>query len=134
MKYLKFLVLFLTMGILQGCPSEDDGVVISKLRLINKVDEPIFIYEFIAKHEMAVNEVNYNTLKDIKLDPDQKKEFSLFQGQLDNNEKFYFFIFKESIVNDYSWEQIQEQHLYKKYAFTLEDLKNMNWEIVYNGN
>lgn len=135
MKYFKFLVLFITTGMLQGCPSVDhDGVIIANFRLINELDESIFIYEFITKHDMQIDEVNYSTLRQIKVNTNQEKKFYIFEGQMDNNEKFNFFIFKESIVDDYSWEQIQEQQLYKKYAFTFDELKAMNWELVYNGN
>ena len=134
MKYFKFFILFITMGIVQGCPDEDDGIVVAKFRLINKTDTPIYVYESISKYEVKINEINYSTIRDININPNQEKVFSLFDGQMDDKEKFYFFIFNDSAINDYSWEEIQEQHLYKKYAFTLEDLNTMNWELEYDGN
>ena len=82
------------MGIVQGCPGEDDGIVVAKFRLINKTDTPIYVYESISKYEVKINEINYSTIRDININPNQEKVFSLFDGQMDDKEKFYFFIFK----------------------------------------
>ena len=38
-------------------------------------------------------------------------------------------------IDNYSWEEIQEQNLYdKRYSFTLDELNAINWELVYDGN
>lgn len=85
MKYFKFFILFITMGIVQGCPGEDDGIVVAKFRLINKTDTPIYVYESISKYEVKINEINYSTIRDININPNQEKVFSLFDGQIAKN-------------------------------------------------
>lgn len=133
MKYFKFLLLFIIAGALQGCPGEDDGIVIGKLKLKNISEETIYLFEFIANYEVGIEEVNYSTLKDLKIDNGQEIEYPFYEGNFNNGKKFYLFIFEQSILDDYTWEEIQELELYARYSFTLEELQAMNWELVYDG-
>lgn len=135
MKYFKFLIFFLTMGMLQGCPKvDDDEILAGKLLIRNSSNEAFYYYEDFSINMLNSSDINFNRLKEQLLIVDNVKEINIYQYHFEKNERLYLFIFKESIVNDYSWGQIQEQHLYKKYAFTLNELNAMNWEVVYDGN
>ena len=47
----------------------------------------------------------------------------------------YIWLFDENVINNYSWEDIVENEMYLiRYDLSLQDLEDMNWEIVYDGN
>lgn len=133
MKYFKILILFITMGMLQACPGEGDGIVIEQLKIRNTSQKTIYLFEFLSNYEIEIGEVNYNTIRQLKIGYGQEIEYPFYEGNFNNGKKFYLFIFEQSILDDYTWEEIQELELYARYSFTLEELQAMNWEIVYTG-
>lgn len=49
--------------------------------------------------------------------------------------KIWILIYKKSTNENHSWEEIQKQNLYdKRYSFTLDESKAINWKLVYDGN
>lgn len=135
MNYLKFLVLFLTMGMLQGCPTPDDEILAGKLLIKNRCNEDFYYYEDFSINIVNSTDINFNRLKAQHLTVDNVKEVNLYQYHFEKNQRLYLFIFKQSTLDNHSWEEIQDQNLYdKRYSFTLDELNSMNWEIVYDGN
>ncbi len=48
------------------------------------------------------------------------------------DKKLRFFFIKESVMKEYSWDEICERQLYaKKLVFTEEELVKMDWTVVY---
>lgn len=48
------------------------------------------------------------------------------------DKKVRFYIVEKDSVDKYGWKYINDNTVYnKKYLLTLKDLKNMNWEIIY---
>ena len=135
MKYFKFLILFITMGLLQACPTSDDEILAGKLLIKNSSNEPFYYYEDFSINILNTTDINFNRLKAQQLIVDNAKEINIYHYHFEKNESLYIFLFKESTINDHSLEEIQEQNLYdKRYCFTLDELNAMNWELVYNGN
>jgi len=47
---------------------------------------------------------------------------------------FFIKIWKQSTLDRYTWEEIQQKDIYdKKYSLTLDDIQRMNYTIVYDG-
>ena len=134
MKYFKFLMLFVFMTLLQGCPENMDGTIIGKLRINNLSNESIYFFDFVSSNEIEIEQVVYEYIKDIKIDSNHQLIYDVFEGQTTHGKKLYFFFFKETVLDNHTWEEIQQQHLYKKYSLTLDELNAMNWELIYDGN
>jgi len=135
MKYFKFLLLFITMGLLQACPTPDDEILAGKLLIKNSSNETLYYYEDFSINTLNTAHINYNRLKAQILMVADVKELNIYQYHFEKNERLYIFLFKESTINDQSWEEIKEQNLYdKRYSFTIDELNAMNWELVYDGN
>ena len=50
------------------------------------------------------------------------------------NRKLNIFFLKKTILDAYSWQEIQEKNIFdRQYVLTLEELKSMNYEIIYDG-
>jgi len=128
MKYFKFLLLFITMGILQGCPGEDDGLVlINGLTLKNISGETV--------SEVNSSNLYFNQLIELKNNSNYQRCKYYTQQFKTGDEKIWILIYKQSTIDNHSWKEIQEQNLYdKRYSFTLDELNAMNWEVVYDGN
>ncbi len=135
MKYFKFLLLFITMGLLQACPTPDDEIIVGQIMLKNNIEESIYFYEDISDHELFSNNISQYRLTKQKILSRETKNIKVYEYYFENNKKLYVFIYKQSTLDNYTWEEIQEQNLYdKRYSFTLDELKAMNWELVYDGN
>ena len=49
-----------------------------------------------------------------------------------NDRKLNILIYKESTLNKHSWQEIQEKNIFdKRYVLSLDDLKAMNYTVVY---
>ena len=60
--------------------------------------------------------------------------FNAWKHYLNNckDQKIYFFIFNDSIVSKYSYDEIRDKRLFEKcLIYTLNDLKQNNWTITY---
>jgi len=135
MKYLKILTLFIIMGMLQGCPTPDDEVLAGELLINNNSNESIYFYDNFSPTELNINDVSLNRLKNQRLLSKNSKEIKVYKYHFGKREKFYLFIFKQSTLDHYTWEEMQKNNIYDElYVLTLEDLEQMNWKIVYNGN
>lgn len=95
----------------------------------------IYIYRGVSPNEIKSVDVKFSYTDLIK--SNQKEHYSYYESafKVDYNKKLWILIYKQSTIDNHSWEEIQEQNLYdKRYSFTLDELNAMNWELVYNGN
>ena len=139
MKYFKFLMLFITMGMLQGCPKvDDDDILVGTINIFNNSEDIIYCgCPFVSENEINSEDLDENLVREIKIFPKSQRIYSYYKRQFDKNynRKIWILIFKQSTLDNHTWEEIQEQNLYdKRYSFTLDELNAMNWELVYNGN
>lgn len=52
----------------------------------------------------------------------------------DGGKKLWILVYKQSTLDAHTWQEIKDQGLYdKRYDLTLDQLKAMNYEIVYTG-
>ena len=131
MKYFKFLVLFVVAGIFQGCPLEGDSEIVANLTIINNSDEMIVILIKHSNNEVIPSDFRWFEIKDDPIPVDGKFSFTILD---DMNQKLWFLFYKQSTLNNHTWEEIQENNIYDaRYSFTLEELRAMNWELVYDG-
>ena len=129
--------------LLQGCCLTDSfkSDLLGEISLINKSDEDIyFAFTETDKGDFKVfNLVDF----DNRLFANSEKEipFGFRVKVYDNdpmfynkNYRFYTFIWKKSTIDKYSWEEIQEKNIYDaKLIYTFDELKAMNFLIVYDG-
>ena len=135
MRYFKFLFLFVCTILLQACPTPNDEVLAGKLSLKNNSSEDFYYYEDFSINMLNSTDINFNRLEAQRLTVNNVKEVNIYQYHFETNQKLYLFIFKQSTIDNHSWEEIQEQNLYdKRYSFTLDELNAINWELVYDGN
>ena len=135
MKYLKVLTLFIIMGMLQGWPTPDNEVFAGELLINNNSNETIYFYDSFSPTEVNINDVSLTHLKNQRLVSKNSKKIKVYKYLFGKGEKLYLLIFKQSTLDNYTWEEIQKNNMYDElYVLALEDLENMNWEIVYNGN
>ena len=135
MRYFKFLFLFVCTILLQACPTPNDEVLAGKLSLKNNSSEDFYYYEDFSINMLNSTDINFNRLEAQRLTVNNVKEVNIYQYHFEKNQKLYLFIFKQSTIDNHSWEEIQEQNLYdKRYSFTLDELNAINWELVYDGN
>lgn len=137
MKYFKFLILFISMGMLQGCPGEDDGLIlINGLTIVNKSGKTIYYDCFeVSKTEINSSNLFFSRLSQLPDNSSYERCRYYTEQFKDGDEKVWILIYKQSTIDNHSWEEIQEQNLYdKRYSFTLDELNAMNWQLVYDGN
>lgn len=137
MRFFKIILLICIGLIFQACPVEleDDDIQLGTIVIENQLNESIYYCMNSSQSELTVREACYQSVLESSyiLLKDNKK-LKIFEGMFQNNQKLYIFIYKQSTLDTHSWEEIQLENLYdKRYSFTLEELKAMNWTIVYNG-
>lgn len=73
------------------------------------------------------DEIKPNSLDEDKGYKDWKRSIKSIKDK-----KVRFYIVEKDSVDKYGWKYINDNTVYnKKYLLTLKDLKNMNWEIIY---
>ena len=140
MKYIKLLLLFAFMTLLQGCPKlDDDDILVGTINIVNDSNETIY-YVCWKVSETEINSADIkslNALSTIEAKKSSDDGCSFYKNQFkgDYNKKIWILIYKQSTIDSHSWEEIQKQNLYdKRYSFTLDELNAMNWEVIYDGN
>lgn len=89
--------------------------------------------------------IGYNPLKSgdyLKIAPGRTKEdiFARHRGCYEdlfaeNNDKLYYLIFDEQVLLNNTWEDIVENDMVlKRFSFTLKEMQDANWTIIYDGN
>lgn len=131
MKTLKILLLSIICFSLQGCPGEVyDETPDGSIKVKNNIAEDIFIEQGITEN----NPVNYLIIEQPTITLKQFQETSYQFKNFTSNLKYRLFIYKKSTLDNNTWQVIKDQGLYdKRYDLTLEQLKALNYEIVYTG-
>lgn len=131
MKNLKFILLILLAIILNGCQENDDYFKEDILKIYNNSDKDVYFrgkgdtiqYNYPPNESFLITAHNYF------------EETSTYNEALANGKKIYFWIYDREIVDQVPWEEVKKNNMYLvRCEFTLQDLKNMNWEVVYEGN
>ena len=134
MKYFKFLMLFVFVGIFQACPVDDDEILAGTLVIMNDSNESVYCYEDFSVNEITISDINYERLKNQVLAANNSTSIKIYQYHFEKNEVLRIFFYKQSTLDNYSWEEIQEQNIFDaRYSFTLEELQAMKWELVHDG-
>jgi hypothetical protein len=132
MKTLKFLMLSIICFSLQGgCPGETfDETPDGTLKVKNNFTVDIFIHQWITEN----NPVTYLIAEQLVLSLKELQETTYQFKNLTSNLKYRLFIYKKSTLEANTWQEIKDQGLYdKRYDLTLDQLKALNYEIVYTG-
>lgn len=123
---------------LQACPIQDDGdIQIGLMNLENHYEETIYYCMNYSVLERGVDETCFKyvvTLLEYPIHSKENEIFKIYKGMFTDNRKIQLLIFKQSTLDEHSWEEIQERNLFdKRYSLTVEDLKELNWTITYDG-
>ena len=106
MKPIKYLLSILIVLCFQGCPGRYSEEPDMQFTIKNKSNEDIYFY--------ANCEDSIINIKDLS--------------------KGYLIFLEKTILDAYSWQEIQEKNIFdRQYVLTLEELKSMNYEIIYDG-
>lgn len=99
--------------------------------------EKYLLFERIKEGE-HISEIDLTGLNmSDEIEPNSLEELERYNGWKLNIErakdkKIRFYIVEKDSVDKYGWKYINDNMVYnKKYLLTLKDLKNMNWEIIY---
>lgn len=130
MKTIKYFSLILILLCFQGCPeySEEPNIFFS---ILNKSGTKIYVVysmteNTISSDEFVVSPTEY-ILNDSSLKIPAHTDFFI-------KRKLGVLIYKEQTLADYTWDEIRSNNIFdKQYIFTLEELKAMNYTIVYEG-
>lgn len=64
----------------------------------------------------------------------ENREFTLSSSELENGMQFHLLIYKQSTLDKFSIEELIDQNIFdKRYVLTNNDLKAMDFKIVYTG-
>lgn len=131
MKTLKlFLSLPILMVFITACPKQDNPDM--SYFIVNKCHEKIYLFQNNIDSVMTSKYSTHQPLEFINSQDTLKSPY--YTILFNNNRKLNILIYKESTLNKYSWKEIQEQNIFdKRYVLTLEELKAMNYTIVYEG-
>lgn len=100
--------------------------------IINSCPERIYLFQNNIDSLMTSG---YSTQKPLEFIDSYDTSITPYHTALFNdNRKLNILIYKQSTLNKYSWQEIQEKNIFdKRYVLTLDDLKAINYTIVYNG-
>lgn len=132
MKTLKILLLSIICFFLQGCP-EPEPAIVNRFDLTNSSTEDIYVYS-----RNSSNIVGLDYFPDPPSTITQKGEkwsFPLTERPFQDGVKLWILVFKKSTLENNTWQQIRDNNLYdKRYSFNLEEMKAVNYQVIYDGN
>ena len=113
-----------------------DKEVLGKLLIVNNFSEGIYLQ--IRATDKELNVVNFASVyKNNYLRPNHTENSTKIRQSdfLNKNYKYLIFIWKASTIERYSWQELSQNNIYdRKYVLSLRDIRDMNWQIVYDGN
>ena len=126
-------ILFIAFSLL-ACPGESyDEKPIGYFKLQNKCGEEIYL-DF-RQSEVVLSPNNFNEVPMVKVLNNNSFEDRVTESSFSNNKKMWFIVYKKSTREFHTWQEIIDQGLYdKRYSFSLEELKAINFQIIYDGN
>lgn len=130
MKAALYLSIVITSLFLQACPHGDEPDM--SYAIINNCSERIYLFQ---NNIDSIMTSRYSTQRPLMyIDRQDTFKTVYFTSLFNNNRKLNILIYKESTLNKYSWQEIQEKNIFdKRYVLTLDDLKIMNYKVVYDG-
>ena len=132
MKTLKIMSILFIAFLIQDC--EDPGKKQDfNFELKNALNEDIFIHSEI--NSLVINSNFFPLKPNFFALTGQSYKQGIFIKNFENGNKLWILIFKKSTLDTRTWQEIKDQGLYdKRYSFTLEELKAINFQIIYDGN
>ncbi|WP_281635549.1 hypothetical protein [Flavobacterium marginilacus] len=101
--------------------------------LTNSSNEDIFIHSKISNNTVGLDYFPASPTDIVSVGKKYNQPISNISFK-DGN-KLWILVYKQSTLDSHTWQEIKDQGLYdKRYDFTLEQLKAINYEIVYTGN
>ena len=134
MKNLIIVSIVIISLFLQGCPGESfdekpDGFI--KLKNVSSGD--IFIQQDTS--EKNLSNFIFEEVPTIIVNINSESIYDFKNINFNSNRKYRLFVFKKSTLETHTWQEIKDQGLYdKRYSFTLDELKAINYQIIYDGN
>ena len=136
MKLLQFILIIGLIFILTACPEKDLSSPDSTIVFINNTTDTLQFYdEFRMLSDTALPTYTIRYYEKTKLLPFSETKypdaFIRTFNDLDNH-VLMIFLFKKSELDNYSWEEVQNDYrILKRYDLSLQDLENNNWTIEY---
>lgn len=134
------LLLVFCVSIIHSCKIGDADNEYRFIYLTNKSDETIYVEEFLCYGSKVLSPYIVFDLHEgyllHEIQCGEKLGNSLiFDETNENLQKIYqLIVFKQSTLTKYTNEELIENNIYDKlYSFTYEELKAMNFEIIYTG-
>lgn len=133
MKTLKILLFTIFCFCLQSCPGETfDETPDGKIILKNAYSQNIYFTYLFSN----VPQNNYlDTNKILSLDVNSIYSIEFMNFDFNNEKKLTIYLYKQSTVDTHTWQEIKDKGLYdKRYDLTLEQLKTLDFMVMYDGN
>jgi hypothetical protein len=133
MKTLKFLFVSVICFFLQGCPGEPEPVILYKFELMNSSNEDIYIYSSNSGDPVGLE--SFPNSPSIVTQKGVKWNYPITEYPFNKGVKLWILVFKKSTLENNTWQQIRDNNLYdKRYSFNLEEMRAINFQVVYDGN
>lgn len=133
-KRVAFLSIFVFTMLAVSCDFNDSRLVIKN----NSQDTVVFDYALdTVLHERTDREIN--AILEDTIPPFEERN-KYIRGVNDwwgiiieksKNKKFNLFIIKKEDLSNYTWDEIINRKLYKRYEFTEYELDKINWVVEY---
>lgn len=130
--FFPFIIAFVCL-FFQACPDKYNPNPDISFKIDNKSVQKIFFYANTVDTLVTAK----SFLKDNLILIDSYSFFTtpFWSDLFENNRKLNVLIYKESTLNAFSWSEIQEKDIVdKRYVLSLEELKAINYTIVYDEN
>lgn len=125
-----FLLSSILIAFVTACPKQDNPDM--NYSIVNKCHEKIYLFQNNTDTIITPKSFPKQTIMQVNIPIKDTVLFMYHTSFFNNNRKLNILIYKESTLNQYSWQEIQEQNIFdKRYVLTLEELKAMNYTIVY---
>ena len=132
-KIFKIILVFVGLFIFQNCSHHIDDKPLD-IYLDNTSNEDIrFIFYFVQFEQKEIP-MHYTSFL-LKKHKVNISNGAIRTFDFKRNTYITIKIWKQSTIKRFSWEEIQQNHICdKKYHLTLDDIRNMNYTIIYDGN
>lgn len=132
MKTLKIVTLSIICFFLQGCPEPEDPYI-NSFDLTNSSNEDIYVYSRNSRDIVGLSPGSEQP--SIVTQKGEKWSFPLTERPFQDGVKCWILVFKKSTLENNTWQQIRDNNLYdKRYSFNLEEMRAINFQIIYDGN
>ena len=137
---MKKIILIVVLAQIISCSGQSDENCHLKVKILNSSTKVIYF-----GGAGSTPGIGYNPLKSgtyFKMTPDASYDdiFSRHRGCYEDffeesNNKQYYLLYDEEILLNNTWEDIRANDMVlKRYSFTLEEMQEVNWTIIYDGN